>query len=87
MATMTAMQKIGVAVLVGSWVGGLAGTVWSIYSTFRSLAAVENAGIGSIGGLVGNAILFTVAGLVGSTIGFLLIILGRSKVDPVERTR
>jgi len=87
MATMTAMQKIGVAVLVGSSVGGLAGTGWSIYSTFSALAAVENAGIGSIGGLLGNAILFTVAGLVGSTIGLLLIILGRSKVDPVERTR
>jgi biopolymer transport protein ExbB/TolQ len=80
---MTAMQKAGLAVLVLSPVVGLAGTAWSIYSSFGALEAAENAGIGAVGDQIGNAVLFTVGGLVGTAIGLLLIILGRSKADRV----
>lgn len=82
---MTAMQKVGIAVLVLSPIVGLAGTAWSIYSSFGALEAAENSGIGPVGDQIGNAMLFTVGGLVGSAIGLLLIILGRTKTDRAER--
>jgi biopolymer transport protein ExbB/TolQ len=83
MARMTATQKAGLAVLVLSPVVGLAGTAWSIYSSFAALESAENAGIGSVGDEIGKAVVFTVGGLVGSAIGLMLIILGRSKANRV----
>ncbi len=80
---MNAMQKAGLAILVLSPVVGLAGTAWSIYSSFSALESAENAGIGAVGDEIGKAILFTVGGLVGSVIGLLLIIRGRSKANRV----
>jgi len=82
MAGITTKQKIGIAVLTLSFVVGLAGTAWSIYSSFRALGMAENAGIGAVGNEIGRALLFSVGGLIGSVIGLLVIIFGRSKADP-----
>ena len=79
MATLTTLQKTGVALLILSLPGGLAGTAWSIYSSFGALANAENAGIGAVGDKILNALLFTMIGLFGSIVGILLVFFGRPK--------
>jgi len=79
MAKITNLQKLGITVLVLSPVIGLLGTVASIYLSFSALQTSENAGIGSVGSLLGNAILFTAGGLIGTIAGLILVIFGRSK--------
>lgn len=79
MARMTAMQKAGLAVLLLSPVVGLAGTAWSIYSSFSALESAENAGIGRVGDEIRNALLYTLGGLIGSVVGMLMVWFGRSK--------
>lgn len=76
---MTSLQKLGIAIFLFSFAIGVIGTVWSIYSSFAALAVVENAGIGSVGGFLSNAIYFSAGAFFGMIAGGVLIIVGRSK--------
>lgn len=78
-------QKFGVVVIVLSLVLGMGGTVWSIFAAFDGLATAENAGIGSVGDSIRNALVFTVGGLVGTIIGALMLIFGRAKSSQSTR--
>ncbi|PYT01324.1 MAG: hypothetical protein DMF63_00285 [Acidobacteria bacterium] len=79
MAKITTLQKIGIALLVLSPLIGITGAAASIYQSFSALEAAENAGIGSVGGLLANALVFTAGGLVGCFVGLVLFIVGRAK--------
>ena len=79
MANFTTLQKIGIGLLIVSPLVGAIGSVGSIFSSFAALHTSANAGIGSVGGLLTNAILFTVGGIIGTVTGLVLFIVGRSK--------
>ena len=79
MAKLRGVQKIGIVVLVLSFLIGMIGTVWSIYSSFSALESAENAGIGPVRDQIANALLYSAAGVVGCIVGALMIVFGRSK--------
>lgn len=66
----------GLVVFLFSSVVGLLGTVWSIYGSFDELKSAENAGIGSVGVGIENALYSTILGLFGSVVGITLILVG-----------
>lgn len=77
MSAFTKLQKVGLVVLIGSLLIGFGGMVWSIYGSFVALATAENAGIGSVGDSIQNALIFTILGIIGAIAGALMLILGR----------
>ena len=79
MTKITTLQKLGIGLVCFSPLVGGIGAVVSVYSSFAALHTSENAGLGSVGGLLTNAILFTAGGLIGTIAGLVLVILGRSK--------
>jgi biopolymer transport protein ExbB/TolQ len=79
MAGISALQKTGIVILLLSFLGGMGGTVWSIYLSFSALEASESGGIGPVGDQISNALLYSACGFGGMIFGALLIYLGRSK--------
>ena len=76
---MTKLQKVGIAILVLSVLGGGLGAELSIYLSLANLDAAENSGIGRVGDQITYAILFTAGGIVGSLVGLVLFVVGRSR--------
>ncbi|HSK74125.1 MAG TPA: MotA/TolQ/ExbB proton channel family protein [Pyrinomonadaceae bacterium] len=68
----------GAVLFLGSIVVGILGTVWGIYSSFKVLGNSE-AGIGSVGAGIENALIFTVFAIIGSIVGMILMIIGGIK--------
>ena len=81
MTKMTTLQKVGLTILVVSFLAGLIGTVWSVYLSFTALDSSEVAGLAPVSDRLANAIVFTAGGLIGSGIGLSLFILGRRRSD------
>ena len=80
MARITTLQKAGIAVLIVGPVGGMIGTVLSIYQSFAAMETAESGGIGAVGDWLSYALIFSAAGIVGCGVGLLLFIAGsRSK--------
>jgi hypothetical protein len=81
MAKITKLQKFGITVLVLSPVIGLLGTVASIYSKiFPRYRGRKNAGIGSVGSLLGKCRSCLRLAVSSRTIaGLILVIFGRSQ--------
>jgi len=86
MAKITGLQKIGIVVLLLSFLIGMIGTVLSIYSSFSALDAAELRGIGPVGDQIKNALWFSLGGVVGCIVGALMIVFGRSKSEANPRT-
>jgi len=87
MAKISGVQKIGIVVLILSFLIGIIGTVWSIYSSFGALDAAEFGGIGPVSDQIKNALWFSAGGFVGCVAGALLIVLGRAKPRDDQHTR
>ena len=81
MRRMTTLQKVGITILIVSFLAGLIGTVWRIYLSFTALDSAEVAGLAPVSDRIANAIIFTAGGLIGSGIGLTLFILGRRRPD------
>lgn len=79
MAQLTQLQKIGLAILIGSSLIGTFGTSWSIYSSFAALDVAEFGGIGPVGDWLRNALLFSIGGVLGGVVGIALILYGRRR--------
>ena len=81
MTKMTTLQKIGLTILIVSFLAGLIGTGWSIYLSFTAVDSAEISGLAPVSDRIVNAIIFTAGGLIGSAIGLTLFILGRRRPD------
>jgi hypothetical protein len=79
MAKINSLQTIGIVVVVVSLLVGGVGTIACIYKGFVALHSAQNAGIGSVGDLLRNALFFTVGGIVGCVAGIVLLTVGRAK--------
>lgn len=79
MPRITRSQKIGIVVLVLSFLIGSIGAAFSVYSSFAALDAAELGGIGPVGDQIKNALSFSLGGVGGCVVGAVLIVFGRPK--------
>ena len=70
---------LGIIILISSFLAGILGTVWGIYSSFDALKTIETTGISSVSVGIENALFWTVFSVIGCVIGLIIIIIGGIK--------
>lgn len=79
MKSLSRITLIGIVVATLSPLVGIAGTIWSIYRSFAAIVRNESAGIGVVGVEIQIALIFTILGILGTIVGVLLIVFGIRK--------
>ncbi|MGQ0542699.1 MAG: MotA/TolQ/ExbB proton channel family protein [Blastocatellia bacterium] len=69
----------GIAILAISLVGGLAGALWGISSSFSALEMNETASIGPVGDGIYTALIFNILFVCTGLVGMILLVIGGIK--------
>lgn len=71
----------GIILFTLSLSSGMIVTLWGFLQAFNSLRMNETAGIGAVGGAIGNAMIIYIIVAIAAVIGIILSIFGRLKMQ------